>query len=106
MQPGQIKALYIILNILPACVVGEEEAECPDGYVYEPGAGSGELRQKEVESMAGCGELCGEEGTCCSIEWSPSEKKCLLKTGYQVTHITNQDYTFCRRVAQSKSCAY
>ena len=96
---------YVITLLLYVPIsMGQEDTACPDGYILMKGdiPGMGQVKSETVDSLTGCGDLCAEEKTCCSFEYSPGDRLCNINKDYRVTNIQAGDYLFCKRDAQSK----
>ena len=75
---------------------------CPNGYHFQTGDKFGnptEIESNKAENVRYCGKRCNEDENCRSIEWSESEKKCVLLTAEITDGVAYNDFKFC-----SKSC--
>ena len=75
---------------------------CPNGYHFQTGDKFGnqaQIQSKEAQNVRYCGKRCNDDEKCRSIEWSESEKKCVLLTAEITDGPAYNDFQFC-----SKSC--
>ena len=74
---------------------------CPVGYHYQTGDKVGnptEIENKMAKGMEECGKRCNNINLCSSIEWSDSEKLCVLLTAKYTDGPKWKDYRFCSKV--------
>ena len=75
--------------------------DCPSGYQYQAGDKVGsqtEIEKKKVTGIEQCGKNCDSNENCRSIEWSDSEKNCVLLIAQYTDGQKWKDYRFCSKV--------
>ena len=68
------------------------------GYKLVPGDTPGwglQIRGKIQTTAKGCAKYCSEEKSCCSYEYSPTEKLCNLNKDCKPTAEKYEDFDFC-----------
>ena len=82
------------------------ETSCPPGYHFQTGDKIGnptEIESKRANEIDECGQRCDENERCRSIEWSDSEKNCVLLTAETTDGPKWKDYRFCSKI-KGKPC--
>ena len=76
-------------------------ATCPFGYQFQVGDKVGHLSNIEGRNAEGideCGIRCNNNPKCKSIEWSDSNKNCVLLTAESTDGPKWKDYRFCSKI--------
>ena len=73
---------------------------CPYGYQFQAGDKVGHqsnIEGRTAEGIDECGIECNKNQKCKSIEWSDSEKNCVLLTAESTDGPKWKDYRFCSK---------
>ena len=76
-------------------------SDCPHGYYFQAGDKVGnptEIDNAKAEEIGECGRRCDKNKKCKSIEWSDSEKICVLLTAESTDGPKWKDYRFCSKI--------
>ena len=76
-------------------------ATCPYGYQFQAGDKVGHpsnIEGRNAEGIDECGIRCNNNQKCKSIEWSDSEKNCVLSTAESTDGPQWKDYRFCSKI--------
>ena len=98
-QVGWLLMAHFMSNVWSS--QDSEKFVCPDGYKLQPGdiPGSGQIGgNPSIETdVLGCSIRCNELASCCSFEYSPTEKYCNLNKDCSPTESVQKDYAFCTK---------
>ena len=75
---------------------------CPNGYRFQFGdkkkVGDGsQIKAFRAENIWNCTKVCDTDKECQSIEWSDSERNCILLKAYSTDGPKYKDYLFCSK---------
>ena len=73
---------------------------CPNGYRFQLGDKLGlesHIHAYGAKNIRECGETCDADKDCRSIEWSDSERNCILLRAYSTDGPKSKDYLFCSK---------
>jgi len=94
-------------NASLSCIYLKNEKDCPGGYKYLKGDAAGikwairgpsGLLYNPFSEIEDCGKLCNGIDHCKAIEWSPSQRKCVLIKTENTDGPKFLDYYFCAKV--------
>ena len=83
-------------------------SDCPTGYYFQAGDKVGnptEIDSAKAEEIGECGRRCDKNKKCRSIEWSDSDKNCVLLTAESTDGPKWKDYRFCSKIKGKKYSA-
>ena len=79
-------------------------SDCPHGYYFQAGDKVGnptEIDSAKAEEIGECGRRCDKNKKCKSIEWSDSDKNCVLLTAESTDGPKWKDYRFCSKIIET-----
>ena len=90
-----------VSNIFLTTIFQIPESTCPSGYQFQAGDKVGnptEIERRNAKEIDECGIRCNKNQKCKSIEWSDSEKSCVLLTAESTDGPKWKDYRFCSKI--------